>query len=150
MHARTQIRLAFHDVLKAALDPAVYDVFSSRKYARNLEPGQAIVDIRILNVNVESQVMGFDRTHVASLYIRVQRDEPEETLDDVLDADEVAVTRAIEAHDWSMLLEDETGPELKQVNFSEDSDAAVSVGAIILRYDVEYRIDKTDPTTIRR
>lgn len=148
-HVRTQIRAAFADALSAALSPTDYRVFASRKFARNRSPSDpAIVDIRFLNVNVDQTTMGSKRTHTGSLYIRVQRDALSSGLDDLLDADEVAITAAIEAEDFSLLLEEE--PELVQVNFSDDASGQVAIGAIILRYDVEYRIDKANPEVALR
>lgn len=145
-HVRSQIRAAFKSVLDDGL-PATYEVFASRKYRRNHTPGTALVDMRILNENIEQRTMGDERVRVASLYIRVQRSGDEDNLDDALDADETLLTSLIEANDWSLLLEEE--PELVQVNFSEDAETDVAIGAIILRYDVEYRIDKTNPEIVK-
>ena len=147
-HVRTQIREAFAEALETSLPMLEYRVFASRKYARNLKPGVAIVDMRFLNVNIEQQTMGIERSHTGSLYIRVQRDETESELDNALDADDVAITAAIEAADFSALLEEE--PELVQVNFASDADGAVPIGSIIMRYDVEYRINKTNPESAVR
>lgn len=145
-HARTQIRARFKSVLEAAL-PSSYRVFSSRKYARNYDPDQVIVDMQISNDQTSArEVMGDERTHVASLYIRLQRGVADETLlDDALDADEVRVVAAIEAASWRDILEED--PELLQVNFTENADTGVAIGGLVMRYDVEYRIDKTDPET---
>lgn len=144
-HMRTQIRERFKSVLDAALSSATYDVYASRKYARNHTPGKAIVDMRFLNDQTQArEVMGDARTHVGSLYIRVQRSEEESALDDALDADEVAIVDAVEAATWTDLLEED--PELLQVNFADDAQG-LAVGAIVMRYDVEYRIEKTDPET---
>lgn len=144
-HIRTQIRTRFATILTAALG-AGYDVFSSRKYAVNVTPGRALVDMRFLNDQTqEREVMSDARVHVASLYIRVQRPAQETDMDDTLDADELAVVSAIEAEDFTDLLEED--PELLQVNFSDSAEGGQIVGAIVIRYDVEYRIDKTDPET---
>jgi len=144
-HIRTQIRTA----MKAALDAALttgYQIFSSRYYARNIVDGQAIVDMRFLNdQTAEAETMGDKRVHVASLYIRVQRSAPEDELDDLLDADEVAVIGAVAAADWSALLEEK--PELVQVNFVDDAESGRAAGALVMRYDLEYRIDMNDPET---
>ena len=83
------------------------------------------------------------RIHVPSLYIRVQRSASEETLDDELDQDEVLIVKAVSEYDWSHLLEEE--PELVQTNFSDDGSTGRILGAIVLRYDLEYRINKHDP-----
>lgn len=144
-HVRTVIRRVFKDALEATLPEESYRVFSSRKYARNHKSGIALVDMQFLNVNIEQMTMGDDRTHKASLYIRVQRDALETELDDALDNDEVLITEAVESTDWTEILEEE--PELVQVNFSDDAQTDVAIGAIILRYDVEYRINKTNPET---
>jgi hypothetical protein len=145
-HARTQIRARFKSVLEAAL-PANYQVFSSRKYARNYDPDQVVVDMQISNDQTSArEVMSDDRVHVASLYIRLQRGVADETLlDDALDADEVRVVAAIEGASWRDILEED--PELLQVNFTENADTGVAIGGLVMRYDVEYRIDKTDPET---
>lgn len=142
-HVRTQIREAFKDALETSL-PATYTVFSSRKYARNIVDGEAIVDMKFLNdQSAGHEVMGDERTHVGSLYIRVQRSATEETIDDALDADEIAVVGVVEGHDWSDLLEED--PELLQVNFADDASTSQPIAAIVIRYDVEYRIFKHDP-----
>lgn len=144
-HVRTQIRNRFKTVLDGAL-PASYIVFASRKYAWNTKPGQTIVDMRFLNDQTrERETMGDERIHVASLYIRVQRALEESQLDTALDDDEIAIVAAIEAENWLDLLEED--PELLQVNFADDAEGGRAIGAVVLRYDVEYRIDKSDPET---
>jgi hypothetical protein len=144
-HMRTQIRTAFKSALDAAL-PTEYVVFAGRRYSRNHVAGEAMVDMRFLDDQTsEREVMGDARIHVASLYIRVQRSEAEELLDDSLDVDEVRIVAAVEAADWTSLLEEP--PELIQVNFADDAETGRALGAIVLRYDVEYRIDKADPET---
>lgn len=145
-HVRTQIRQATKAALDAALDPTAYRTFASRKSAINHVPDLAIVDLQFLNDQTRVQeVVGDARIHVASLYIRIQRSAPEETLDDLLDADEVAVIAALEAHDWSSLLEEP--PELIQANFADDGGAGHVIAALVLRFDVEYRINRDDPET---
>lgn len=146
-HARSQIRGRFASVLTAAL-PSGYAVFSSRKYPRNYVEGEAVVDITIQNDQTQlREVMGDQRVHIASVYVRVQRGTGDETtLDDALDADEVRIVAAVEAASWSDLLEED--PELLQVNFSESADGGVAIGGLVMRFDVEYRIDKSDPETI--
>lgn len=144
-HIRTQIRARFKSVLEAALG-AGYEVHASRKSSWNHTSGTALVDMRILNDQTQArEVMGDARARTASLYVRVQRSAPEEDLDDALDADDLAVNLAIEAEDWSDLLEED--PELMQVNAADDTEGGRAIGAIVLRYDVEYRIDKSDPET---
>jgi hypothetical protein len=102
--------------------------------------------MRFLNDQTrERETMGDERIHVASLYIRVQRALEESQLDDALDEDEIAMVAAIEGENWLDLLEED--PELLQVNFADDAEGGRAIGAIVLRYDVEYRIDKSDPET---
>ena len=145
-HIRTQIRQAFKTALEASLTSG-YDIHASRKYAYNATDGTALVDMKFLNDQTATrEVMDDARVHVASLYIRVQRTGLEEDIDDALDTDELAVVSAIEDHDFSTLLEED--PELLQVNFSDSSEAGQIIGTIVIRYDVEYRIDKTDPETV--
>ena len=144
-HIRTQIREAFVEALNAGL-PSTYRAFKSRYFSRNIVDGQALVDMRFLNDQTAvPETMGDDRIHVASLYIRVQRSAPEEELDDLLDADEVAIVSAVSAHDFSALLEEK--PELVQVNFVDDAETGRAAGALVMRYDLEYRIDMSDPET---
>lgn len=143
-HVRKQIKDAFQSALAAGLPG--YDVFSSRKYARNVL-ARPMIDMRFLNENVDLDTMGPTRRRTSSLYIRVQRSAPEAQLDDLLDADEVAVNDVIMAVDWRSLLEET--PELKQVNWSDASEGGDMIGAIVLRYDVEYRVDQDDFETVR-
>lgn len=144
-HLRKQIRDRFATVLAAGL-PSNYDVYTMRSYALNHDTTRAVIDIKCLNDQVrQREVMSDVRVRVASFYIRVQRGETEETLDDTLDADEVLITDLIEAEDWSDLLEED--PELLQVNFSDDSTGEYVIGSMIMRYDCEYHIDKADPET---
>lgn len=144
-HVRTQIRDAFKTALVAALN-ADYDVFASRKYKLNMVD-RPMVDMRFASVDITAQTMGDLRTHTGSLFIRVQRMATGDDIDDLLDQDEVNVTAAIEAVDWSSLLEED--PELKAVSWADDADGEVPVGMIVLRYDIEYRIAKNDPETMR-
>jgi len=144
-HMRTQIRQRFKSVLGAALGSG-YEVYASRKSSWNHTPSTALVDMRILNDQSQGyEVMGPERVHTASLYIRVQRSAPEDELDDALDADEVAIVNAVETEDFSDLLEED--PELLQVNTSDDAEGGRAIGAIVLRFDCEYRIEKSDPET---
>jgi len=144
-HIRTQIRQRFKTVLEASLG-AGYEVYASRKSTWNHTAGTALVDMRILNDQTQArEVMGDARARTASLYIRVQRSAPEDELDDALDADDLAITLVVEGEDWSDLLEED--PELMQVNTADDAEGGRTIGAIVLRYDLEYRIDKSDPET---
>lgn len=146
-HVRSQIRQRFKDILEAGLPPEDYVVFASRTFARNTTPS-AVVDIRFLNVNIEHQTMSDDRMHTASLYIRVQRTADDDQLDDLLDNDDVVITSIVEnAGNWrDLLIED---PELVQVNYATNAETGQPLGAIILRYDVEYRVDKKDHETAK-
>lgn len=144
-HVRTQIRDAFKAALVAALN-ADYDVFASRKYKLNMVD-RPMVDMRFASVDITAQTMGDLRTHTGSLFIRVQRMATGDDIDDLLDQDEVNVTAAVEAVDWSSLLEED--PELKAVSWADDADGEVPIGMIVLRYDIEYRIAKNDPETMR-
>lgn len=146
-HVRTQIREAFRAALAAGLPGAGYTVFASRKHSWNAG-SKALVDMTFLNDQTrERETMGDERIHIGSLYIRVQRQATSASMDDALDADELRVVQIIEAASWGALLEED--PELIQVNFTDGSDSAGKpIGGIVLRYDLEYRIDKTDPETI--
>lgn len=144
-HVRTQIRDTMASVLTAALGTG-YRVYASRKYPQNLG-AKALIDMRFLNENVDQTTMGDERTRTASLYIRCHRGATEATIDDMLDADEVVIHDAIMAHDWSGLLEEQ--PELMQVNFSDDAGGGVPIGAIVLRFDLEYRVTQSDLETVR-
>ena len=144
-HVRTLIRQAFKDALVDALE-GEYDVFASRKYKLNMTD-RPMVDMRFVSVDITAQTMGDLRTHKGSLFIRVQRMATGDDMDDLLDQDEVNVTAAVNAVDWSSLLEED--PELQGVTWADDADGEVPVGMIVLRYDIEYRIDKNDPETVR-
>jgi hypothetical protein len=144
-HVRTQIREAFKTALIESLDED-YDVFASRKYKLNVSE-RPMIDMRFSSVDITAQTMGDLRTHTGSLFIRVQRTATGDEIDDLLDQDEVNVTAAIEAVDWSDLLEED--PELKAVSWADDADGEVPIGMIVLRYDIEYRIAKNDPETMR-
>lgn len=145
-HVRTQIRAAAKAALDAALPVADYRTFASRKSALNHDPNVATVDMQFLNDQTRvPEVTGDARIHIGSLYIRIQRSALEETLDDLLDQDEVEVVAALEAHDWSSILEEP--PELIQSNFADDGSAGHVLGVLVLRFDVEYRINRNDPET---
>jgi hypothetical protein len=144
-HIRTRLRNRFRDALQLGLG-AEYDVYASRKTKRNHTPGVTLVDMRFLNDQTrEEETMSDDRIHIASLYIRIQRSGDEDTIDDDLDEDELRVTSIVRNIDWSDILEEQ--PEQMQANFADDADAGLILGAIVLRYDLEYRIDIDDPTT---
>jgi hypothetical protein len=144
-HVRTQIRDEMASVLSAALGSG-YRVYASRKYPQNLGT-KALIDMRFLNENIEQTTMGDERTRTASLCLRCNRGASETTIDNLLDADEVAIHDAIMAHDWSDLLEEQ--PELIQVNFSDDAGGGTPIGAIVLRFDLEYRVSQLDLETVR-
>lgn len=144
-HIRTQIREAMALVLTNALGVG-YSVYASRKYPRNLGTS-ALVDMRFQNENIEPVTMGDLRTRTASLYVRCHRGAVESTIDDLLDADEIAIANAIEAQDWTGLLMEQ--PELVQVNWTDDASGGTVIGGIVLRYDLEYRATTTDFETAR-
>ena len=148
-HVRTQIRNEFKDMLTDRLPTSEnYVVFSSRKYMRNHIPETVIIDMRFLNdqTRQEETIREDKRIHVASLYIRVQRSAPEDEIDDLLDQDEVNIIKAISNHDWSELLEEY--PELVQTNFSDADAGGHLIGSIVLRFDLEYRIEREEPEVI--
>lgn len=152
-HARTQLRQATKSALDDGLSGDNYRIFASRKSAINHDPSKALVDMRFSNDQTRAEeVMNYAgtgdgaRIHVASLYIRVQRSAHEEQLDDILDQDEVNIVRAMEEYDWDDLLEEE--PELIQVNFIDDGSTGNIMGGLVLRFDLEYRINRSDPETI--
>ena len=147
-HVRTIIRQAIVNLLDAELPTSPYVVLGARLSKRNRTgEGLAMVDARFADVAVTQQTMGDDRLHTASLLIRVQREGDEETIDDDLDADEVAITGILNGFDWSNLLEDD--PELTQISFAYDTESEATIGVLVLRFTVEYRIDKNDPETVR-
>ncbi len=140
-HVRTQIRLAVASALE--LDLSGYDVFSSRKFPRNAL-SRPMIDMRFANENVDTEVMGGVRHRTASLYIRIQRQAKETEVDNLLDGDEVAVNAVVMESGWyeNLLIGD---PELMQVNWSDEA----PISAIVLRYDMLYRVTQTDPETAR-
>jgi hypothetical protein len=143
-HVRTQIRQA----LKAALDVALptFDVYASRKYAKNIT-AKPIIDMRFLNENIDSEVMGSERRRKASLYVRVQRHAAETEIDDLLDDDEIAINDVVMSDWWESFLTEP--PEQMQVNWSDTDQGGAIIGSIVLRYDVEYRVDQSDFETVR-
>ena len=146
-HVRTQIRAAFKEALDENLPEGEYRVFASRKSAINHKSQLALVDMRFLNDQTRNEeTMNDSRIHVPSLYIRVQRSAREEDIDDILDQDELNVIDAIAATDWSDLLEEH--PEIMQVNFTDDPSGGNILAGIVLRFDLEYRINRDDPETI--
>ena len=150
-HVRTQIRRAFKDALDEHLPEGEYRVFASRKSAINHKSDLILVDIGFLNDQTRNEeVMNYSngdgaRIHVPSLYVRVQRSEPEDDIDDLLDQDEVNIIAAVAATDWSDLLEEH--PEIMQVNFTNDPSGGNILAGIVLRFDLEYRINRDDPET---
>ena len=152
-HVRSQIRRTFKVMLDEGLPPDMYTVYASRKSAINHDPSRALIDMRFNNDQTRAEetmdhpdARDGARIHIASLYIRIQRSAAEEEIDDLLDTDEVNVIAAIEGYDWRELLEEE--PELIQVNFVDDGSAGNILGGLVLRFDLEYRINRSDPETI--
>ena len=146
-HVRTQMREAFKLALDTHLPQNQYRVFASRKSAINHKPGKALIDMRFQNDQTRNEeTMNDSRVHIASLYVRVQRSANENEIDDLLDVDEVRIISAVVQTDWSDLLEEE--PELVQVNFTDDSSGGNILGGIVLRFDLEYRINKNNPEQV--
>ena len=145
-HIRTTIRAAMKAVLEDALPSADYDIFASRKFKVN-STLRALIDMRFSSENISNVTMGTVRTHDASLYIRCQRKADEASLDDLLDADEIAINTAIMSQDWNPLLMEQ--PELVQVNFTEDATTGNAIASIVLRYDLQYRATNDDLETVR-
>jgi hypothetical protein len=144
-HIRTQIRNRFKSVLEAGL-PATWDVFENRRYARNFSTDRVRVDMTINNDQTQLvDEQNDSRIHIASLYLRVQRSARDEDMDDAQDADEVRIVDLIEAANWSDILEQD--PELLQVNSADDAEGERIVATLVMRYDCEYRIEKSDPET---
>ena len=140
-HVRTQIRARFSTLL-AALG-ATYEVTASRKRPKNIDHGIALVNIRCLNDQTQAREVQSDlRIRIASVYVRIQRSGSGDALDDTLDADEVAVVDAILGAEWADLLEEP--PELLQTNFSDDGAGELDIAEIVMRFDCEYRVDRTD------
>lgn len=142
MHVRSQIR---HRVIEGLSDGllAHYRVFGSRRFALNRTEAAPIVDVRFTGVDIETHVMGDVRLNTAAMQIRVTRTGPSDTLDDDLDADEVAVTAALASVDFADLLEER--PELVRIGFAEDGQTGEPLGAIVMQYRVEWRAKRNDP-----
>ncbi len=151
-HVRTQMRQAWKTALDTHLPSGEYRVFASRKSPINHKSQLALVDMRFLNDQTRAEeVMNHRdgdgaRIHVGSLYVRVQRSARENDIDDLLDQDEINIIAAVAATDWSDLLEEH--PEIMQVNFTDDSSGGNILAGIVLRFDLEYRINRDDPETI--
>ena len=149
-HVRRQIRARFKEAFDTYLSDT-YETYASRKSAINHDPDKVVIDMRIMNDQTrqrETMMMGSAnaRIHVASVYVRVQRSAREHQIDDLLDDDEVQIIKAVDKYEWDDLLEEE--PELIQVNFSDDASGGLVLGSMVLRFDVEYRIDRNDPEKI--
>lgn len=142
-HIRTQVREVVADALTLACPQ--FEVYASFKYARNVGD-KPMLDIRFLNENIDSEVMGSQRRRVASLYLRLQRPATEEEIDDLLDQDEIDINDVVMTSGWwEGLLEEE--PEQKQVNWSDTDEGGRIIGTIVLRYDIEYRVTQYDLET---
>jgi hypothetical protein len=142
-HVRTQIRTLAKSILEENL-PDNYRVFSSRKSAINHRSDSVLVDMAFNNDQTrEEETMNDYRVRIASLQIRIQRSGSEEELDDLLDQDEVRIINAFNQGDWSSLLEEP--PEQIQAQFLSGPEGGNILGALVLRFDLEYRIDRTDP-----
>lgn len=145
-HVRTTIRHAFIAALEVALSPDDYAILGSRTSKRN-RTGATSIAVHFTEVNVTANSMGDDRTHTGTLMIRAQRGADEVDLDDLLDLDEVRITKAVNDYDWSDLLEED--PELVQITFDRADETDVTIGQIALRFSVEYRINKLNPNLVR-
>lgn len=145
-HIRTLLRQAFAAVLEGDLPVGQYQVFASRKYALNTT-ALATIDLRFQSDDVEAQTMGKLREHTATLFIRCQRVANETEIDDLLDADEVEINRAIQAQDWSAVLKEQ--PELVRTVFTDDATTATVIAAIVLQYNLDYRAAIDDLETVR-
>ena len=152
MTTRTHIRTKIRKEVKALLDGKLgedYKVYSSKMSSVNHDATRALVDMHFQNdqtrqISTLTNSGDERRNHVVSLYFRVQRSGIDEQLADLLDLDEVRVIEAIYGYDWLHLLEDM--PELVQVTFSDDGTAGRTLGIIVLRLDLEYCINKFNPT----
>lgn len=138
-HIRQQVRTELADALSSALPG--YEVYASFKYGRNVTE-KPMLDMRFLNENIDTEVMGDERRRVASLYLRLQRPAFEDEIDDALDDDEIAINNVVMTDWWQSLLTE--APEQKQVNWSDTDEGGRIVGTIVLRYDIEYRVTQTD------
>lgn len=148
-HVRTQIRHRIKQALDDEL-PQNYRVFASRKYPRSVVAGQPIVDMRISNdETLDQETQGTDRDHEASLFIRVQRNGLEESIDDLLDTDEVLVVKALQTVLWGDLLEDQEVLEPNNVSFDDNAQGNEVVSSIIIEFKIIFRIDFTDPETAK-
>lgn len=145
-HLRTTIRQTFRDVLESALSSEEYIVLGTRTSKRN-RTKENVIDVRFTEIDVSQNSMGDDRTHMATLMIRVYRPGDEEVLDDLMDLDEVRITGAVYNYDWSQLLEDE--PELKRISFEREDTTDETLGVLVLQFAVEYRINKLNPNLMR-
>ena len=143
-HVRTQIRESLREVLALSLPD--FDVYSSRKYAKNIGD-RPMIDMRFLNENIDNETMGTERRRVSSLYVRVQRAAVETEIDDLLDEDEICVNDVVMSDWWEGLLTEP--PEQMQVNWSDSDQGGMIIGSIVLRYDIEYRVTQTNIETTR-
>lgn len=144
-HIRTQIRHRFRDVLDTALGTG-YVVKGSRRKRPANDTGVALITVLSLNdAQNTPETMGDARVRIASIYVRIQRTGVSEALDDALDADEVVVTEAVLATDWSDLLEEQ--PESVRTMSSDSGEAGRDVSELVIQFDCEYRLDRHDLET---
>ena len=148
-HVRTQIRHLVRNTLAAQLNPNDYVIYTSRRNSKNVTGGVAVIDIRCSNDQVRDEEVQYTDgpvdIRVASIYIRLARTGYGDTLDDQLDADEVLINGHIMDADWSSLCEEP--PKPVQFNFASDGSGEQDYVEIVMRYDFEYRVLRSDPTT---
>lgn len=142
-HVRTQIRAAVKAVLETALPS--HRCFQGRRYKINAVE-LPMVDMRFLNENSDYEGMGDVMDHDASLYIRVARQGSDDDIDDLLDADGVAVEEALRGNRLGGLVKDCV---LKQTNFTDDADGDKPIADMVLRFDITYRTSDADVQTAR-
>lgn len=144
-HVRTLIRQRFREALVSRLPEETHRIFSGRISMVNHDETRTLVDIIFDEDNtLPREVMGPERVHVATFLIRIQLSAPDEQIDEAMDYQETLVVSAIECADFSDMLEEH--PELTQASFFSDASSSLTMGLLVLRYNVEYRIDKREPT----
>lgn len=142
-HVRTQLRNAVKVVLDGALPN--HKVFEGRRYAINASE-LPVVDMRYLNENSDYGTMGNVLDREASLYIRVTRAASEADIDDLLDADAVAIEEVLSGNTLGDLAK---FTALKQTNFTDNAEGDKPLAELVLRFDIGYRTATNDVETAR-
>lgn len=142
-HVRTQLRNAVKTVLDGALPD--HKVFEGRRYAINASE-LPVVDMRYLNENSDYGTMGNVLDREASLYIRVTRAASEADIDDLLDADAVAIEEVLSGNTLGELAK---FTALKQTNFTDNAEGDKPLAELVLRFDIGYRTTTNDVETAR-